>query len=56
MFSDLIKVANGPSLVSVVASLAKMTRKANMLADVSSIVEIGADRDQFERYARFKRG
>jgi hypothetical protein len=52
MFSDIVKVANPPTLVSVVSSLSKMSKKANMLGDVSSIIEIGAQKDQFERYAR----
>jgi hypothetical protein len=52
MFSDIVKIANAPALVSVVSSLEKMTKKANMLSDVSSILELSARPDQFERYAR----
>jgi hypothetical protein len=56
MFSDIVKVANAPTLVSVVSSLEKMSKKANMLGDVSSVLELGAGRTQFERYAKLGLG
>jgi hypothetical protein len=52
MFSDIVKVENAPALVSVVTSLDRMNRKANLLGDVSSILELGAGSEQFKRYAR----
>ncbi|AMJ59071.1 hypothetical protein AXW83_01055 [Bosea sp. PAMC 26642] len=52
MFSDLVRVADAPSLNSVVSSLAKISSKANMLGDVSHILEIGATSETFIQYAR----
>ncbi len=52
MFSDIVKIDNAPTLISVVTSLDKMSKKANMLGDVSSIIELQADNKQFERFAR----
>lgn len=54
MFSDIVKVDNAPALVSVVASLDRMNKKANLLGDVSSILELSAGAEQFRRYARMR--
>lgn len=52
MFSDLVKVENGFSLNSVVKSLDGIGKKGSMLADVSNVIELSANDDEFRRYAR----
>jgi hypothetical protein len=52
MFSDISRSENAPALVSIVSSIEKMPRKALMLNEVSSIVEVTASSDDFERYTK----
>lgn len=52
MFSDIVKVSDAPSLNSVVQSIEKLSNKANLLGDVSNIIELGSRRELFLQYAR----
>jgi hypothetical protein len=53
MFSDLSKADSpGLSLNSVVKSLARIGKKGAMLAEVSNVIELSANVDEFKRYAR----
>lgn len=52
MFSDLARVGDGPSLNSVVKSLERIGKKGAMLADVSNVIELTANDEEFQRFAR----
>ena len=52
MFSDLSRVENGISLNSVVRRLDSIGKKGSMLADVSNVIELSANDEEFRRHAR----
>lgn len=52
MFSDLVKAAAPPKLISVVPSLEQIGPKGSMLGDVSDVIPLQAEREVFRRYAR----
>lgn len=52
MFSDLSRVEDGLSLNSVVRNVERIGKKGAMLADVSNVLQLTADADDFKRYAR----
>jgi hypothetical protein len=53
MFSDISKIEDHQmSLVSVVNSIETIGAKGAMLADVSNVIELTADRSIFKKYAR----
>jgi hypothetical protein len=53
MFSDLSRAGDASlSRNSVVRSLQRIGKKGSMLADVSNVIELSANPDEFRRYAR----
>ncbi|MGX5734537.1 hypothetical protein [Bosea thiooxidans] len=52
MFSDIVKITDAPSLNSVVQSIEQMSKKANMLNDVSNIIALDSRRELFLHYAK----
>lgn len=52
MFSDLVKIDHAPSLNSVVNSIETMIKKAQMLSDISNVIEISSGKDAFMKYAK----
>jgi hypothetical protein len=53
MFSDLSKTDDaGLSLKSVVKSIDRIGKKGSMLADVSNVIELSANADEFRRCAK----
>lgn len=52
MFSDLVKGETNISLNSVVLNISRMGKKGAMLSDVSNMVEMAANDDEFARLAR----
>lgn len=51
MFSDMARREGEYSLNSVVNSIENIGKKGAMLADVSNVIELGADPSEFKRYA-----
>ena len=52
MFSDLSRRERAYSLNSVVTTIEQIGKNGSMLADVSNVLELGADTSEFLRYAR----